>query len=178
MATRATMTRRTVAVGIVSLLAVGFASAAAGADLPGLKEGLPVGRGRLSVLLVPVFDLELYAPGGRWTRDRPFGISVTVLRPLKGKLMAKHAADEIRRNPDVPADRLTRWHAALASLLVDLSPGQHAFVLRDDKGATRFFVDRRELGSIPDPMFTQAFFEICLGPNSSMPALRRNLLNL
>ena len=178
MATRMAMNRRTIATGVLSLLVVGSKSAAAITDFPGFKEGQQVGRGRLSVLLIPVFDLELYAPGGRWAKDRPFGLSVTVLRPLKGQLMAKHATDEIRRNPTVPADRLTQWHAALASILTDLYPGQHAFVLRDDKSATRFFIEGHDLGSIPDPMFTDAFFEICLGPNSTMPALRRDLLNL
>jgi len=144
--------------------------------LAGVPEPRVVGKGRLSVLMVPVLDVTLIGPQGQWRQDQPYAIRVDYLVDLDGPHMAQHAVDQMRSAGCKDAARLAAWHGKLAAILPDVKRGDTLFGVRTAAGTTGFYLGDKPLGAIQDPAFTEAFFAICLSPRTTQPNLRRQLL--
>lgn len=142
-------------------------------SVPGAQQ---VGRGRLRVLLVPVLDATLYSPEGRWQADGPAAIKVEYLTSLSGAGMAKHAVEQMRTVGVSDEARLVAWQKRMESIFPDVTPGTCVYAVRDARGETTFYRGETRLGSINDPQFSAALFDICLSPRTSQPDLRRHLL--
>ena len=161
------------ALGLTALRAHADAHASALAAVP---EPRVVGKGRLSVLMVPVLDVTLFGPQGQWRQDQPYAIRVDYLVDLDGPHMAKHAVDQMRSAGCKDTARLAAWHGRLAAILPDVKRGDTLYGVRTAAGTTGFYLGDRPLGAIQDPAFTDAFFAICLSPRTTQPNLRRQLL--
>ena len=136
-----------------------------------------VGEARLKVMLWKVFDASLYSQSGTYDPDAPFSLSLRYLRQLDSDQIVSASMDEIRdQGISVEPERLASWENQLASIIPDVSTGNSITGVRTSEGHTRFYFDTNQIGEISDPLFTQAFFNIWLGENTSKPGLRRNLI--
>lgn len=162
---------------LLALLAVGMAPAGAFASpMPGLQ---PVGQGRLSWLGFAAYDAALWARPGFSAAEfarHPFALELAYLRSFRAADIADRSIAEMRRAGAFTEGEADQWRAALERLLPDVKPGDRITGVNEPRQGARFFVNGREAGAIADPRFAALFFAIWLGPATSQPALRRELL--
>lgn len=149
------------------------AEPAATSPLTGLEL---VGKARFQVLIWKVFDAKLYSPSGTWQGTPPFALSLTYLRNLQGERIAERSVSEIRDQGFKDELTLARWYEMLRDLIPDVGANDEIIGVADASGATRFYFNRRPIGSIAEPAFTERFFAIWLGAGSSAPDLRQSLI--
>lgn len=139
-----------------------------------------VGEGRLKVMFWNVFDARLHAEDGIYAPNEAFALSLTYLRELKGSHIVEKSMEEIERlsSGQIAQEVTSQWDQSLTEMLPDVSKGETITGVRTPQGTSRFYKDEQYLGEIDDPMFTQLFFSIWLGENSTQPALRNQLLGL
>jgi hypothetical protein len=138
-----------------------------------------VGQGRLSWLGFGAYDAALFAPAGfrasQFARH-PFALELAYLRHFKAGDIADRSIAEMRRAGEFSDGDADRWRAALERLLPDVKPGDRITGVNEPQRGARFLVNGQETGVIADPRFAVLFFSIWLGPATSQPALRRELL--
>jgi hypothetical protein len=137
-----------------------------------------VGSGRLTVLLLDVYDAYLYAPNGKWGKDQPYALSLKYLRSLKSLEIVNRSIKEMRQQGIDDEVKLAAWHRQMKSVFPDVSEHTVLTGVRLKDGTTIFYKGDIEVGRINDPKFTESFFNIWLSKKSSVPQLRKNLLNL
>ncbi len=171
----------TLAAAITIAIVAGFVSgiqfaradqAVAASYVPGAELA---GKARYRYLVWPVFDAQLYAPGGRFNPGKPFALTLTYLRPLKGSDIAQYSADEMRNQGFADGTALRRWQTQMSSIFPDVTKGSQITGVRDMNGNAIFFANGREIGSIRDARFSRHFFDIWLGSRASDPSFRRSL---
>jgi hypothetical protein len=137
-----------------------------------------VGAGRLSVFLIPVFDATLYAPKGVWRADKPFALELAYLRTIKAADIVERSVHEIKHQGHTDTARLSSWEGHMRRLFPDVQKGTRLMGVRDERGHMQLYNSGRLLGRVDEPDFTAAFFNIWLGPKTSQPGLRQDLLKL
>ncbi len=152
-----------------------MARSSAIAELDGMSA---VGTARMQVLFWKVYDATLLAPRGEYQSNEPFALSLTYLRRLDGEKIAARSIEEMRKQGFGDEDRLNRWYELLASIIPDVSESDEIIGLAAEDGSTRFFLHGEPIGSVTEPGFTDAFFAIWLGDQTSEPALRDQLLGV
>lgn len=149
---------------------------AVASPVPGLQQ---VGQGRLSWLGFGAYDAALFAPAGfrasQFARHR-FALELTYLRHFRASDIANRSIAEMRRKGGFSEGDADRWRAELERVLPDVTPGDRITGVNEPQRGARFLVNGREAGVIDDPRFAELFFSIWLGPETSQPALRRELL--
>ena len=143
-----------------------------------IPEAEKVGEGRLSFLLWSIYDAALYAPKGEWHPESPFALKLTYLRDISGKDIADRSIEEIRDQGFTDELKLADWHAQLLKILPNVKKQSSLTGVSTDGAHTIFHSGDQLLGKIMDAEFTQYFFNIWLGENSSEPELRQQLLGL
>ena len=130
----------------------------------------------MTYLTLPVFDATLYAPGGNYSPGEPLVLTLSYLRTLKGRDIARNSVEQMRRQGGHTEASLKTWGVAMARIFPDVAKGATLTGVRHADGATTFHRDGKTIGRVEDPDFGRAFFDIWLGVKTSQPALRRQLL--
>lgn len=147
----------------------------AGAHSAAEDDLLPVGEARLQVLLWPVYQSRLFAPGGSYDPDaRPIRFEITYLRDI--------SADDLVDRTRVEWDHLSlqhpqqeQWLTQLQNLWPDVQEGDTLSLVLDES-SSRFYFNDNLLGEMPDAAFGPQFLAIWLSPGTSRPELREALL--
>jgi hypothetical protein len=137
-----------------------------------------VGHGRLTVLLWNVYDATLYAPNKQYNASKPYALSLAYLLELKGADIAERSVEEMRKQGFKNDEKLSEWQRAMEGIFPDIKEGNVLTGIRDANGVTLFYLDDRRIGSIKDPQFSEHFFAIWLGENTSEPELRKKIMGL
>jgi hypothetical protein len=170
------MRKTTLLALLVSLLLNGPAFA----DLRTAKLQIPdaelVGEGRLKYLFWSVFDAALYAPGGVWSEEKPFALSLSYLRDLDGESIVQASIDEMRKQGKADEAVLERWGRQMAEIFLDVDDQTTLTGIVNEEGHALFYRNGELAGSIPDAEFSQRFFGIWLGEQTSEPGLRARLI--
>lgn len=157
-----------------------FSASAYAAD--SIRQHVPnaelVGEGRLSVAFWSVYDAKLWAPGGHWSEEKPFALSLHYLRDIDGVDIADRTAEEIRKLGFDDEVKLAAWHAQMKKIFPNVKDGTELTGIYVPGKPTRFYDGSREVGVIRDALFGPWFFSIWLSENTSEPSLRRQLLGV
>jgi hypothetical protein len=135
-----------------------------------------VGQGQLKVLVFHIFEATLFAPEGRFSFDDPFALQLKYLRNFAGRDITSYTLREIRKQGFTDEKRMQKWGAEMNSIFPDVQAGMRLTGVRDSSLRTLFYLDGREIGAIKTTDFTPLFFNIWLGPKTSQPRLRQQLL--
>lgn len=135
-----------------------------------------VGEGRMTYLTMDIYDAMLYAPEGKLSHERPFALSLTYLRSLRGVRIADRTVEEMRQQGFHDELTLAAWHNTLQDMFPDVGNGTTLTGVLKEDGTTVFYRDGTEIGHISDTRFGPKFFSIWLSPDTSEPGLRRQLL--
>lgn len=143
-----------------------------------IPDASPVGSGRLTYLLWDVYDATLYAPGGKWDRNRPFALTLRYLRSIEGEDIADRSVEEIRQQGFENEVKLAGWYSQMKAIFPNVEDGSTLTGIYIPGRPTRFFNKKKQIGVIHDPEFGKWFFNIWLSEKSSNPALRKKLLGM
>lgn len=135
-----------------------------------------VGRGRLRLYLVSIFDAFLYAPNGRFSFERPFALKITYHHNVRSSEIVKRSISEIRAQGFRDEAKLRQWQTIMTRLFPNINAGQSLIGLRNEDGHAEFYSDNGFIGAVNDIEFANKFFAIWLGQNSTQPHLRQQLL--
>jgi Chalcone isomerase-like len=168
----------TAALGAASLRAQQPASAVVppevATELPGAQLQ---GGGRLSFLLLHVYDIRLWsaAPPGEDYARSAFALELEYARALAGREIAERSIVEMRRIGDFDETRGRQWLAEMVRLLPDVKAGDRLTGVQREQSA-RFHFNGQWRGELADADFARLFFGIWLSPRTSEPKLRQALL--
>ena len=141
-----------------------------------IPEAQPVGEGRLKFMLWNIYDATLYAPGGVFEKGRPMALRLAYLRKLYGKKIADRSIEEMRAQGFDDEVKLASWHEQLRGIFPDVDKQTVLTGIHLPGAETLFYRNGKRIGTMRDPLFGPAFFDIWLGEKARYPDLRGQLL--
>ena len=138
-----------------------------------------IGAATMRFVGFEIYEARLWAAPGFAAADYPehaFALELRYARNLDGEAITERSLTEMRRVGSFDRTQERAWREQLARAIPDVKAGDRLTGLRDAKGATRFFANGRQTAVITDPEFSRLFFGIWLSPQTSEPALRRDLI--
>ncbi len=145
-------------------------------ELPGARLS---GGGRLTYLLLHVYDARLWVGEGfaaERAESLPVALELEYALALVGRLIAERSLDEMRRVPGIGDEQAARWLAWLTATLPDVAKGDRITGVHKPGESLRLYVNGGLKGELRDAEFARRFIAIWLGPQTSEPALRQQLL--
>lgn len=157
------------------------ACAAGGQSLPDMlraehPELSVAGDGAMRFIGFKVYDIRLWAPGGKFRPDEPYALELVYAMNFKGADIASRSVDEMRGQGRGPEEKLQRWGARMARIFPDVKPGDTLIGLLIPGVGARFYSRDRLIDTVADPEFGAAFFDIWLSEKTSAPDVRKKLL--
>jgi hypothetical protein len=137
------------------------------------------GEGTLRFLGFRIYQASLWTEAGfdpqRYSAHR-FALSLRYLREFDGADIADRSLEEMRRAGPLPSGAEPRWGSAMRRSFPKVQDGDQLTGLHQPGAATAFYFNGQPRPPVDDPAFGPAFFGIWLGPTTSEPDLRRQLL--
>jgi hypothetical protein len=146
------------------------------AELPGARL---LGSGRLSFLLMHVYDARLWAPeplAPERAEQAPLALELEYARKLVGRLIAERSLEEMKRVPGIAEEQAQRWLGWMAQTFPDVAAGDRITGVHRPGESARIFFNGALRGELRDAEFARRFFAIWLGRQTSEPRLREQLL--
>lgn len=164
----------------ISLMSVSFASNAA---LPSpVSDSVPnaevVGKDMFTYYLFDVYEATLFAPKGEYEKGKPIALTLKYQRSLDGKKIAERSIDEMKKQAKLDSEKAKRWLQDMVDIFPDVKEGDVLTGVATEEGNALFYFNGENAGEVKDPEFTQKFFDIWLGENTSEPKFRRALLGI
>lgn len=162
----------------------GLAAATAAEPLPAeVARPLPAARlwGSSSFRFfgLRIYDVNLWTGSGFVAEQYPqhaFALELRYRREFTGADIAKRSLSEMRRIEAFDAAQGQRWLAAMVEAFPDVRDGDRLTGLNQPGDSAQFFHNGQPTRTIADAAFARRFFGIWLAPQTSEPALRRQLL--
>jgi hypothetical protein len=126
-----------------------------------------------------VYDAQLWAaPGFQAAQyaQRPFAMTLNYLRAIKGAAIAERSLQEMQDIAPVDKAHAATWMQAMTQLFPDVQAGDRITGSHQPGQGANFWRNGQPLSQIADDRFSQSFFGIWLHPDTSLLALRRELL--
>ena len=82
----------------------------------------------------------------------------------------------MRRGGPIADPEAAAWRAAMRAAFPDVAPGDRLTGVHEPAQGTRFHFNGRVTGAIEDSTFARRFYAVWLGPQTSQPALRAELI--
>lgn len=173
--------RSAIAAAILTFVLIGSLPAAGGLELPApVRDAAPglelEGRGSLSKLFFHVYDARLWTSGAGWSPDRRAALDIVYGRDFPADGLAERSVEEMAQLGNTTAQQRRGWLAEMRRAFPDVEEGDRLIGLHVPDEGMRFYLNGEQYSRIDDPAFGPAFLDIWLDPETSEPALRRQLL--
>ena len=137
------------------------------------------GSGALRYFGLHVYDARLWV-GPQFDPADPavseLALELDYAREFKGLRIAERSLTEMQRGEAFGAADGERWLGAMRRLFPDVRPGDRLCAVNRPGDGIAFFLNAGALGALPEAGFARRFLAIWLGPQTSEPGLRRQLL--
>ena len=138
-----------------------------------------LGSGTLRFFGLHVYDARLWV-GARFGPADPaaseLALELEYARALKGQRIAERRLAEMQRGEAFGAEEGERWLAAMRTLFPDVRAGDRLSAINRPGEGLAFFLNAAPIGALRELGFARRFLAIWLGPQTSEPALRWQLL--
>ncbi len=149
------------------------AAPALGVDETELKK---CGDALLKVLFWKVYESSLYTPDGSWEEGvRPMRLDIRYLRAITAVDLVKQTGKEWAEQGKSSPQHMI-WQGDLLAMWPDVTEGDVISLAIDPSGESTFLFNGEAIGTIGDPQFGEDFSGIWLSPETTRPALRRQLI--
>ena len=153
------------------------------AELPGARLQ---GSGRLRFFGLHVYDARMWVPPaypseGPAREDflkHPFVLELEYARTLEGRKIAERSIEEMERAGPLPPTQTQNWLGLMTQAFPDVAAGTRLSAMHRTGESVRFFVNGTAGREIRDTEFVRRFFGIWLGPQTSEPRMRLQLLGV
>jgi len=137
---------------------------------------LKCGAARLKVLFWDIYESSLYTPDGTWSEGvRPLRLDIRYLRAISALDLVKQTGKEWAEQGKSSPQHMV-WQGELLSIWPDVTEGDVISLAIDPSGVSTFLFNGDAIGTIGDPQFGEDFAGIWLSPDTTRPALRRQLI--
>ena len=134
------------------------------------------GAARLKVLFWDIYESSLYTPDGTWSEGvRPLRLDIRYLRAISALDLVKQTGKEWAEQGKSSPEHIV-WQGELLSIWPDVTEGDVISLAIDPSGVSTFLFNGNAIGTIGDPQFGEDFAGIWLSPDTTRPALRRQLI--
>ena len=134
------------------------------------------GAARLKVLFWDIYESSLYTPDGTWSEGvRPLRLDIRYLRAISALDLVKQTGKEWAEQGKSSPQHMV-WQGELLSIWPDVTEGDVISLAIDPSGVSTFLFNGDAIGTIGDPQFGEDFAGIWLSPDTTRPALRRQLI--
>ncbi|MBC7916225.1 MAG: chalcone isomerase family protein [Rhodoferax sp.] len=137
------------------------------------------GQATMRFLGFEIYRASLWvAPGfaGANYAQNKFALELRYLRNFQGADIAKRSIVEMRRQDGFDAQLAPQWEQQMRALFPNVQTGDRITGVHLPGTGAEFYGNGKLLGEIRDPLFARLFFGIWLSPQTSEPALRKDLL--
>ena len=159
--------------GLMLLGVLSFATQALASPLAGWTL---VNEAAMRYLGFKVYEIRLWHDGGSFSRAAPFALELEYAMRFRGREIAARSIEEMKAQGYSDAAALGRWRQSMQRLFPDVNAGDRLIGIAIPGKEARFFVGDRLLGTVEDPAFVEAFFDIWLSPETRAPRVRQALL--
>lgn len=136
-----------------------------------------VGEASMEYLFWDVYDATLYTRSGSYKQGaHPVKFSLTYLRDFAAKDIVKATKEQWQHLGK--SDLSAKYADKLLALWPDIKKGESLSLQTSPSGQATFYHNDKKLGEISDSQFANQFLAIWLSPNTSEPALRKQLLGI
>jgi Chalcone isomerase-like len=141
-------------------------------------ELVPLGGVRFRKFGFHVYDANLWVADGKWSWQSLFALDIRYARHIKGKALAQKSVEEMERANAGDEAKRKKWGEEMERLFPDVKDGDRLVGVHLPGKGARFYNQDKLLGMVNDAEFSEAFFSIWLGSNSSEQSMRKKLLGL
>jgi len=168
------ITTKTCAITATMIMASFFTSLSFSEEQTDFKK---VGEARMEYLFWVVYDATLYTRSGSYKQGaHPVKFTLTYLRDFAAKDIVKATKEQWQH---LGKSGLSAKYAnKLLALWPDIKKGESLSLQTSPSGQATFYHNDKKLGEISDSQFANQFLAIWLSPNTSEPALRKQLLGI
>jgi hypothetical protein len=159
--------------GLLLACALGFTAPALASPLAGWTL---VNEAVMRFLGFKVYEIRLWHQGASFSRKAPFALELEYAMRFKGRDIAARSVEEMKAQGYSDAAALGRWRQSMQRLFPDVNAGDRLIGIAIPGKEARFFAGDRMLGTVKDPAFVEAFFDIWLSPKTRAPRVRQALL--
>jgi hypothetical protein len=153
------------------------------AELPGARLQ---GSGRLRFFGLHIYDARMWVPPaypseGPAREDflkHPFVLELEYARSLEGRKIAERSIEEMERAGPLAPTQTQNWLGFMTQAFPDVSAGTRLSAMHRAGESVHFFVNGTPGREIRDTEFARRFFGIWLGPKTSEPRMRLQLLGV
>lgn len=138
----------------------------------------PLGAVRFRKFGFHVYDANLWAAPGKWSWQAPFALDIRYARNIKGAALAQKSVEEMERVNAGDEPKRKKWGDIMQRLFPDVKDGDRLVGVHLPGKGAHFYNQDKLLGIVNDAEFSEAFFSIWLGSNTSEPSMRKQLLGL
>jgi hypothetical protein len=143
-----------------------------------IHDNNQVGKHDFNFLLLPVYNIKLYAPKGQYLFSEPHAIEIQYLRDFSNQSIAKRSIEEIQKQGFKDAAKLSSWHDQLEKTIPSVKNKDKLLGIKTKNQTIVLFKNNKKMGEILDPLLAKHFFDIWLSPKTSEPKMRQSLLGL
>ncbi|MEO6410202.1 MAG: chalcone isomerase family protein [Burkholderiaceae bacterium] len=144
-----------------------------------LADARLLGSGTLRFFGLHVYDARLWV-GPHFDPVEPaaseLALELEYRRDLKGQRIAERSLVEMQRGEPFGTEQGARWLAAMRNLFPDVRAGDRLSAINRRGEGIAFYLNGAPIGVLHDTGFARRFLAIWLGPHTSEPGLRRQLL--
>jgi len=170
---------RKLACSLIFMLMPMAAQAAQPSELqPYFKGDAPYSSAVLSILWMDVYQISLWTDDDMWQPDSRYALSITYRMSFSADELVDRTCDEMQRHAAGGESRCLSLRDVLLQAMPDVTPGDRISAVHLNDGTTRFYKNGVSTGEITDRQFSDGFFAIWLGKNTSEPSLRKELVGL
>jgi hypothetical protein len=142
--------------------------------IPFLAAAAQVGHYRYNFGPLSVYDIALNTDEATFNPQKPFEISQTYRMGISGGRIASGALKEWKKQ-GYSKQQIDAWGPQLRTFMPDVEKGDTLRSVHTAKGV-EVYKNGQLLGNSQSPAFTEAYFNLWLGPHSTEPEQRNALL--
>ncbi len=128
-----------------------------------------------------IYDAALWSANDLFdgsSYSEPVVLSITYRKSISKDRLIRVTEKQWQKLNITNDDQRRAWLQKLHAIWPDVAPGDVIACMVMPSGTTRFFSRTEYLGEISDPQFGPGFLSIWLSPNSDLPKVRKQLLQI
>jgi hypothetical protein len=143
---------------------------------PYIRTSEAYGQGTLHKLFMKVYDTSLWTDAKDWSMKETFALCIRYNMNFKVKELVDRSITEMERTGKLSDDEKASYRKQLTAGFHDVHPGDVISAVYQPKKGVTFFYDGKKNGTGLGAALSERFMNIWLGPDTSEPALRRELI--
>lgn len=155
--------RRDLVFGLVGLFALQGAARgdALSQIMPTAKR---VGIARFKVIFFKIYDAELFAPNGSFSRNGPYALRLTYLSNARKDRIISSTVKEMKRQKAASSKVIEGWVPLMEDAFISMDKGSYADFIHTGDGRVLLTANGKLISEITDSRFITALMNVWLGP--------------